>query len=135
MSDHVEELSSIPLFSKLNYREREVIAGFVSPASYKAGSSIVREGESGRSFYVITSGSVEVTSEGKLLRVLGAGDFFGEMAVLGEGSRTATVTARSDVELWAMLGADLTRLNSDHPDVAAQLAAAVTGRSADRSQE
>lgn len=122
------ELESVALFAGLEARERDVIADLLSVESYGNGLSIVREGEVGYVFYVVRKGRAEVSHEGTLVRVLERGDFFGEVAVLGDGKRSTTVTARGDVDVWTMFGTNLGQLEREHPDIAAALQATIRER-------
>jgi CRP-like cAMP-binding protein len=122
------ELESVGLFAGLEANERDVIAELLTIESYENGLSIVREGEVGYVFYVIKQGRAEVSHEGTLLRVLEQGDFFGEIAITGDGKRSTTVTARGDVKVWAMFGTTLGQLERDHPDIASALGETVRER-------
>ncbi len=122
------ELESVGLFAGLDANERDIIAELLTIESYENGLSIVREGEVGYVFYVIKQGRAEVSHEGTLLRVLEQGDFFGEIAIIGDGKRSTTVTARGDVEVWAMFGTTLGQLEREHPDIASALGATVRER-------
>jgi CRP/FNR family transcriptional regulator, cyclic AMP receptor protein len=79
------------------------------------------EGASGYSFFVLRSGAATVTVDGDELRALGAGDFFGELALLGDGRRTATVTTTSPAQVLVLFGTEFRRLQQEHPEVAAQI--------------
>ena len=127
--DHVAEIGSIPLFATLGYREREVLATYLTRSSCQADGVIVQEGDPGHSFFVIARGSVEISKAGRPIRRLHAGDFFGEMAIAERGIRTATATAKSDVEVWSMMADDLRRLESEHPDISSALQTAIDERS------
>lgn len=123
------ELSKVPLFAGLSEQARNVIAGYLTPEEYGAGRIIVREGDTAFAFFVISRGKAAVTQDGREQRMLAAGDFFGEIAIVGDaGRRTATVTATEDVLVWTMFGANLRRLVSEHPDLAAELDKAVKQR-------
>jgi CRP-like cAMP-binding protein len=80
----------------------EELATRLESASFDAGADIVRQGELGDRFYLIDSGEVEVFEDGELARRQGPGDYFGEIALLRDIPRTATVTATSDVEVLAL---------------------------------
>jgi CRP-like cAMP-binding protein len=123
-----QDLESVALFAGLDANERDIIAELLSLESYRNGLSIVREGEVGYVFYVVKKGRAEVSHEGTLLRVLEPGDFFGEIAILGDGKRSTTVTARGDVEVWAMFGTSLGQLERDHPEIAATIQETVRER-------
>jgi cGMP-dependent protein kinase len=127
--DHIAEVGSIPLFATLGYREREVLATYLTRSSCQAGQTIVQEGDAGHSFFVIARGSVEISKGGKAIRELHAGGVSGEMAIAERGIRTATATAKSDVEVWSMRGDDLRRLESEHPDISNALQAVIDERS------
>src|SRR5262245_9236539 len=118
----VDELAVIPLFSKLDREQLGIIAPFLSTELYPAGKNIVQEGTAGYVFFLIHDGQVDVTQNGQWLRALQPGDFFGEIAILGDnGKRTATVTARSDVTTWVMFGTNFRELQARHAEVASAL--------------
>lgn len=98
----LELLRQVPLFSPLSPILLEQIAHKLEPVSAAAGEAIVNEGETSDRFYIIESGEVEVTQEGRLLRRESAGDVFGEIGLLRDVPRTATVTAVDDVELLTL---------------------------------
>ncbi|MFL6288497.1 MAG: cyclic nucleotide-binding domain-containing protein [Actinomycetes bacterium] len=128
-SPTVAELREVPLFSTLNDVQLQVVASFLSTESYRSGRSIVREGEVGYVFFVIKSGQADVTQGARVLRLLGPGDFFGEIAIVSEdGKRTATVSARTSVEVWAMVGTSFRQLQVKDPDVAQTLSVAIDNR-------
>jgi CRP-like cAMP-binding protein len=73
-------------------------------------------------------GTAAVTSEGQSVATLGPGDFFGEIATLGDGRRTATVTSTSPVRLLVMFGTEFRRLEAAHPEIATRLTEAMQAR-------
>lgn len=93
-----EMLKTIPLFADCDDRQLDFIATQVDEVDFVAGRDLCREGAGGGEFFVILSGTAEVRRQGKHLRELGPGDFFGEIALLDGGPRTATVTALSDMK-------------------------------------
>ncbi len=92
------------------------------------GHVLVKQGQSGYAFFVIDAGSAEVSVDGRQVRDLGPGDSFGEMAIMGEGRRTATVTARSELTAWVLFGTGFRGLQVDHPDIADALETALKVR-------
>jgi CRP-like cAMP-binding protein len=74
----------------------------LSPLRIAAGSDIVRQGETGDLFYVVASGRVEVSENGRTVAVLGSGDYFGEIALLNDVQRVATCTAMADTDLYTL---------------------------------
>ncbi len=98
----VELLQRVPLFSDLERRELEQIAGSMKERSFSGGQEIAREGESGVGFFVIREGNARVTVQGEERRRLGPGDYFGEIALITESDRTATITAATDMRCYGM---------------------------------
>jgi CRP-like cAMP-binding protein len=91
----------------------------VKTGSVPAGTTIVSEGERGDDFFIIVSGHADVTIDGEHVRTQGPGDYFGEIALLRDVPRTATVTAREEVELCAIRRDDFLSVVTGHPAVRA----------------
>jgi len=95
-------LRQVPLFSDLEHRELEQIAGSMKERRFAAGETIAAEGEQGVGFFVIESGKAKVSVGAVERRTLGAGDYFGEVALIAGSDRTATVTAEDKLKCWGM---------------------------------
>jgi len=95
-------LTGVPIFAPLPGTALEHITGRLVPLRLEPGTVVVREGDAGDRFYVIVEGEVEVTAEGKPITTQGAGGYFGEIALLKDVPRTATVTAKTPVVLYAL---------------------------------
>lgn len=122
------ELAAIPLLAGLSDDEREHLARILEVEDHAAGHTIVREGTSGYAFYIIRSGTVSVTHEGRELRTMGPGEFFGEISIAGAGRRTASVTALTPTTVWVLFGTDFRVLNDQNPTVAGALTHAIDQR-------
>ena len=92
-----EALEKVPLFADLSQDEIDEIATLFKERRFAAGETITREGAGGAAFFVIEAGEVEVSVRGKHVATLSEGEYFGEMALIDEGARAATVTATTDV--------------------------------------
>lgn len=102
--DHeVDLLRRVPMLRTLPLPSIEQLARGLEPVAFSAGQEVVHQGEVGDSYYVIESGEVDVVGDGRLVATLGEGEGFGEIALLRRTRRTATVVARSDVRLQALL--------------------------------
>jgi CRP-like cAMP-binding protein len=124
-----DRLAAIPLLSELSSSELQQVARWTEVRHADAGDRLVGEGAAGYSFFVIEDGHAAVTSEGNDLGTLGEGDFFGEIAILGEGGRrTATVTATSPVTYLAIFGSDSRQLERELPSAAARIRQAMAQR-------
>jgi CRP-like cAMP-binding protein len=100
----LEQLRSIPLFSACNDRELSTVDGLVDDHEVCAGTVLAQQGTPARQAFVIVSGEAKVEIDGRQIATLGAGDAFGEMALLSRpvGLRSATVTATTDLELLVL---------------------------------
>jgi MFS family permease len=98
----LELLLGIPMFSPLSPPVLEQLAAGLAPVSASAGDEIIRVGDHGDRFYVVSSGEVEVLVDGRPPKREGEGTYFGEIALLRDVPRTATVRAATDVELYAL---------------------------------
>jgi voltage-gated potassium channel len=116
-----EHLATLSLFAALSPEEREQLARWTEVREASAGQELVSEGASGYTFYVIDDGTAEVIEAGERVRELGPGDFFGEMAILGEGRRRGTVVATTPIKLLAMFGTEFRQLEAELPDLAERI--------------
>jgi hypothetical protein len=115
----VDLLRSIPIFAPLPEAVLEQLAGDARAQQASAGDRIIAEGDRGDDFYVIVDGDAVVTASGKPPQPLHSGDSFGEIALLRDVPRTATVTATSDVELLALGRDSFLSAVTGNPDSAA----------------
>jgi voltage-gated potassium channel len=116
-----DELAAIPLFGSLSDSDLQELARWFDVQDSSEGVRLTGEGAAGYSFFVLAQGTAAVTSEGATLADLGPGDFFGEIAILGNGRRSATVTTTSQAELFVMFGTEFRELQQTHPDIAARI--------------
>jgi len=122
----LELLRGIPLFSPLSPLVLEQLAAGLVPVRASAGEEIIRLGDHGDRFYVVSSGEVEVVVDGRPPRREGEGTYFGEIALLRDVPRTATVRAATDVDLYALDRDDFLPAVTGHAG-SAQAAEAVIG--------
>ena len=119
MSAPPELLDGVPLFAGLDRRERQQIADSMKGRTLERGESIAIEGEQGVGFFVIESGTAQVTIGGEVRRMLGPGDFFGEVALISPTARrSATVTADTTVRCWGLTSWEFRPLVQDNATVA-----------------
>lgn len=98
----IDLLRRVPLFADLDRRELEGVANSLKERTFRAGETITSEGESAVGFFVIQDGEAKVTVGGQDRGRLGPGDYFGEIALIAQTGRTATVIADSDVRCLGM---------------------------------
>ena len=111
-------LRGVPLFAQADDAFLERLAGEFMARTYAPGETIAEEGEAGRTFVVIESGSVTVTVRGAEVGHLGPGDAFGEMALIDKSARSATVTADTEVRGYQLPVWSFRPLLEGHPEVA-----------------
>ena len=131
--DTLELLGRVPLFAELSEEELSRVASVAIPRSFPKGVRVFHEGDDSDACYVVRSGDLRVTrehSDGRAiaLATLGTGDFFGELAMLDGGSRSASVETLADAELLALPAVDMRRVIAGHGDIAAKLIVALTRR-------
>jgi CRP/FNR family transcriptional regulator, cyclic AMP receptor protein len=122
------KLANVPIFSACSRRELSLIAKAAKDVNHRSGTVIAREGQRGVGLFLIIDGECAVTVGGKAKVVLGPGDFFGEIALLDGGPRTASVTAMSDVRLAGITEWVFRGLLMEHPSIALKTLEAVAGR-------
>lgn len=111
-------LAAVPIFAPLPGGSLEHLTGRLVPLRVEAGTVIVREGDAGDRFYIVAEGELEVTQAEAPLTELGAGGYFGEIALLRDVVRTATVTARTNAVLYALDRDDFLAAVTGHPQSA-----------------
>src|SRR5262249_22898011 len=125
------ELAAVPLFASLSEPDLKELACWFDAKDVGQGVRLVGEGASGYTFFVLADGSAVATANGKEVGSLGPGDFFGEIAILGDGRRSATVTTTTPSRVLAMFGTEFRRLQQEQPEIASQIEAAMGERVGD----
>jgi CRP-like cAMP-binding protein len=113
-----QQLASVPLLAGLEPRVRQRLAEVGKRRTYAADEEIVREGTTGTALYVLLSGRARVERDGTELGHLGAGDFFGELALIEEHPRSATVVATEESDCLLFPAWEFTALLEEHPELA-----------------
>ncbi|MGH2636164.1 MAG: cyclic nucleotide-binding domain-containing protein [Actinomycetota bacterium] len=131
MQPDPRELRELPLFAALKDDDLGELSRSMETRAVDEGERITPQGASGYSFFVIQEGTAQVIRDGLAVRTLGPGDFFGEIAIMDGGRRTADVVATSDMKLVVMFGTAFREMEARMPDVAEQLRAAVRERLGD----
>jgi CRP-like cAMP-binding protein len=123
----IDRLRSVPLFASCTDKELSFIASRVDEVDIPAGQVLTKKGESGGDFFIILEGKAEVeAAEGK--RALGPGDFFGEIALLDNGPRTATVRAATPMRCLVLGHEQFRDVLHQNGDIAVKVLRAVTQR-------
>lgn len=134
-SDIDATLAAIPIFSECSRKELKAISKLVTPVEIPAGKVLVKEGDPGREFMIIVSGTATVRRGGRKVDSLGPGDFFGELAVLVGVPRTATVTADTDMTVEAMNRQEFSSLLDESPAMAKKILTAAVKRLYENDQK
>lgn len=116
-----EALKNVSLFSACTNRELGQIASLVDEVRVDEGTVLTKEGGPGRECFIIQEGQARCTLRGRKLATYGPGDFFGEMALLDQGPRSATVTAITPVRLYVLDARSFSTMLDKHPAVARKI--------------
>jgi CRP-like cAMP-binding protein len=122
------DLEGVPLFESLDGGQLEELAGWFEKRSVDSGTCLTGEGTPGYSFYVLADGTAQVMSGDATLATLGPGDFFGEVALLGDGRRSATVVTTTPSTVLAMFGTEFRRLADAQPAIAERISSVMRAR-------
>lgn len=126
--EKLDVLRRIPIFSGFDKRQLERLGMLADEVDVPAGKPLMRQGEIGSDMMVLVSGRVSVERDGQRLNTLGAGDFFGEIALLDDGPRTATVTTEEPTRLLVLNHREFHALMDEFPEVANQVLSALAHR-------
>lgn len=118
---YLERLAEVPLFRSLSKRDLQRLARHSNRVSVGAGEGVIREGETGYEFFVIASGTATVRRKRRKVATLDRGDFFGELALLGNIPRNASVTADTDLELQVLDRREFSAVLREVPEIAVKL--------------
>lgn len=121
-------LKGVPLFAHCSKTELKRIARIADEIDLRNGQVLTREGESGREFLVLIEGTADVRRRGRKVNEMGPGDFFGEIALVSDRPRTATVTATSPVRALVVTDRAFRTLMREMPSIQEKVLAAVVAR-------
>ena len=124
----VKRLQTVHLFSTLSKKELEQLSRWIDEVEVPEGTELTREGAFAYEFFVIDDGAASVRQDGELISEMGAGDFFGEIALLAADRRTATVVATTPMRLLVMHSRDFRAMEKEMPVVADRIRAAIRAR-------
>jgi CRP/FNR family cyclic AMP-dependent transcriptional regulator len=119
-------LKRVPIFSDLDGKELDRIASSMKQRTFNAGDTVTSEGKTGVGFFVIEEGEATVTVGGDERRRLGPGDYFGEVALLNESARTATITADTELRCYGLTSWEFRPLVETHGSIAWKLLQAMS---------
>ena len=130
-------LAQVPLFRDLSKKHLQKVASLATQITVPAGQVLIREGEMGHEFIVVLDGEVEIRHGDDVVATLGAGDYAGEIALIEHAPRTATVVAKTPVDLDVIGRREFATLMSDEPEIAETIRATAAERRAElaRSEE
>jgi CRP-like cAMP-binding protein len=128
MDQKLSMLAAVPLLAGLDRKSLQAVGGLCDEVTLPEGKVIARQGSTGDAFYVVIEGTVRVERDGHHLSDLGAGDFFGELALLGKVPRTATVTCATPCRLLVLGHREFHALVDDHPSIQGAILQAVAQR-------
>jgi CRP/FNR family cyclic AMP-dependent transcriptional regulator len=124
----VELLKKVPLFAGCSKSELRELAKTADELDIREGTVLTREGRTGKEFFVLVDGSAQVTKSGKKVADLKGGDWFGEIALITDSPRTATVTATSPVDVLVITDRRFRTVVETMPSIALKVLSCVGER-------
>jgi CRP/FNR family cyclic AMP-dependent transcriptional regulator len=124
----VELIRHAPLFAHVSKRQLEQIAQIADEIDLREGKEMTKQGSRGREFFVLLEGNADVKKNGRRINTLGPGDFFGEIALVSDTPRTASVIATSPVRALVITDRSFKRLMSDSPEIQERVLSALAAR-------
>jgi CRP/FNR family transcriptional regulator, cyclic AMP receptor protein len=124
----VELIKRVPLFSHCSKKELGLVAQIADEIDLPEGKTLMREGDRGREFFVLVEGSADVRRGDRTINTMGGGDFFGEIALVSQRPRTATVTTTSPVRVLVVTEQSFRSLLDRTPDVHRKVLQALADR-------
>jgi CRP/FNR family transcriptional regulator, cyclic AMP receptor protein len=131
----VQALKSVPLFEDLSRKELIQLERICEDLEVEPGRILCKEGQTGQEFFVIVDGKVQVTRKGRRLSTLSSGDFLGEIALVTELPRTATVTAETPVRLFVLTRREFHAVLDQNPKVERKVLRVLARRLAETSSD
>ena len=131
----VDVLRGIPLFASCSDKELRDLSSLMTPLSLPAGATLMREGEFGKEFVIVVSGTATVTKRGVELAEIGPGSYLGEISVIDGGRRTATVVAKTPMEVEIATHPEFVSLLSRAPEIAVRMLPALAARIHELSEQ
>ena len=132
-NEKIEHIRAVPLFARCSRKELAEVAKLADEIGFGPDRELIREGETGREFFVLLDGTADVRRNGRKIRTLGPGDFFGEIALVAKTPRTATVVTSSEVELLVITAQSFRTLLDHQPQIATKVLTALAERLAPSS--
>lgn len=113
-----ELIRQVPLFSDLDKKDLQGLASSMKERTFDEGDTIASEGQTGVGFFIIDEGEATVSVKGQDVRTLGHGDYFGEVALIDDGARTATLTAKTQLKCYGITSWEFRPLIEQNADLA-----------------
>jgi CRP-like cAMP-binding protein len=124
----LEAVRRVPLFAELDDDELEQVARLFKERTFAPGETVAKEGSGGAAFYLVESGTATVTVAGRERPAIGPGDYFGEIALIDEGARSATITAVDELVCHGLTYWDFRPLVQEHAGICWKLLQFMVGR-------
>jgi CRP/FNR family transcriptional regulator, cyclic AMP receptor protein len=127
-NEKIDAIKRAPLFADCSHKELEQIAQLADEIDLSEGKELTRLGQSGREFFVLLEGEADVSQDGRVINKLRSGDFFGEIALVEDVPRTATVTATTPVRTLVITDRAFRQLLQKHPELQRKVLVALAER-------